>query len=209
MQADLLARLATGLPDFFLTGGSALGEFYLGHRSSEDLDLFTTQAPAFEEADARVRRVAEDAGLRLTVARSAPGFRRYVLEGPDEQVVVDLQHDAVPQVEPDKPVVDGIRTDTLREIAVNKLCALLGRWEDRDLVDLYFIERAGLDPVLLLGAARSKDGGLTAATLAYALGTAPRVTLPQGLRLPVTVDELTAFRAGLVERLVRLGAPPR
>jgi hypothetical protein len=28
---------------FLLTGGSALSEFYLGHRKSLDLDIFTTE----------------------------------------------------------------------------------------------------------------------------------------------------------------------
>jgi hypothetical protein len=31
------------LPDFYLTGGTALAEFYLQHRLSEDLDFFSEQ----------------------------------------------------------------------------------------------------------------------------------------------------------------------
>lgn len=36
----------------------------------------------------------------------------------------------------DKPRIDGVRIDPVREIAVNKLSALMGRNEPRDLVDL-------------------------------------------------------------------------
>lgn len=208
MQADLLARLSDALPEFFLTGGSALGEFYLGHRASEDLDLFTADIEAFARADASVRRAAMEAGLNVRVTRSSPSFRRYLFEGPDGQVVVDLVHDPVPQIDPDKPVLDGIRTDTLREIAVNKICSLLARWEVRDLVDLYFISRAGLDPVALLPDAARKDSGLTPASLAYALGTAPAIVLPPFLRAAVTEADLVAFRDDLVERLARLALPP-
>ena len=43
LQQELL-RVFAQLPDqeqFYLTGGTALAEFYLGHRLSYDLDLFT------------------------------------------------------------------------------------------------------------------------------------------------------------------------
>ncbi len=45
LQTAFLVTFAT-LPDqaqFYLTGGTALAEFYLGHRLSFDLDLFTTR----------------------------------------------------------------------------------------------------------------------------------------------------------------------
>lgn len=75
LQADLLARLSAALPDFFLTGGSALAEFYLGHRRSEDLDLFTARVDAFADADAHVRQVAADSGIAVVVVRSSSFFR--------------------------------------------------------------------------------------------------------------------------------------
>jgi len=43
---------------FFLTGGTALAAFYLHHRRSEDLDLFTLDDLALREADILVRRIA-------------------------------------------------------------------------------------------------------------------------------------------------------
>jgi hypothetical protein len=46
IQRNFLTHFRT-LPDaeaFYLTGGTALAEFYLGHRLSFDLDLFTTEA---------------------------------------------------------------------------------------------------------------------------------------------------------------------
>jgi predicted nucleotidyltransferase component of viral defense system len=38
--------VAFGLP-FYLTGGTALGRFYLNHRYSEDLDFFVNNNPDF------------------------------------------------------------------------------------------------------------------------------------------------------------------
>jgi hypothetical protein len=115
--------------------------------------------------------------------------------------------DPVAQIDPAKLVIDGIRVDTLREIAVNKLCALLGRWEPRDLVDLFFITRAGFDPLSLITEARRKDGGLTPASLAFALRTAPATHLPHGMVAEVSLAELNAFRDRLVDALLRLAEP--
>ncbi len=47
LQKRFLEIWAT-LPEqsqFYLTGGTALAEFYLGHRFSFDLDLFTAEEP--------------------------------------------------------------------------------------------------------------------------------------------------------------------
>jgi len=206
-QSDLLGRLSERLPAFFLTGGSALGEFYLGHRASEDLDLFTDDAQAFDEADFVVRQVCSELGLDLVAARTAPAFRRYVASRGDQQVVLDLVLDPVAQIDPAKLVIDGIRVDTLREIAVNKVCAMLGRWEPRDLVDLFFITRAGIDPLDLLPEARGKDGGLTPASLAFALRTSPPLQLPHGMLAEVTLAELIEFRDRLIGEFVRLAEP--
>jgi predicted nucleotidyltransferase component of viral defense system len=44
--------------DFFLTGGTALAEFYLEHRLSEDIDLFTTnQEVDFTQVNAEVIKI--------------------------------------------------------------------------------------------------------------------------------------------------------
>jgi hypothetical protein len=73
------------------------------------------------------------------------------------------------QLVPDKPVVDGVRVDPPEEILANKLCALLSRAEVRDLVDVYMLERTGLRAEDALDAAMRKDGGATAAQLAWVL----------------------------------------
>ena len=47
VQDKLLLALKPLLSSFYLTGGIALGRFYLKHRFSEDLDFFTNQNNAF------------------------------------------------------------------------------------------------------------------------------------------------------------------
>lgn len=45
LQKEVLGILGQmqDISGFYLTGGTALAEFYLGHRQSFDLDLFTTE----------------------------------------------------------------------------------------------------------------------------------------------------------------------
>lgn len=56
-------------PHFYLTGGTALAEFYLGHRKSYDLDLFTAESglvlPFSRQAEEHLRK----RGLTVGVAR--------------------------------------------------------------------------------------------------------------------------------------------
>ncbi len=46
-QDKVFSLLVPYLRGFYLTGGTALGRFYLGHRYSEDLDFFLNQNPEF------------------------------------------------------------------------------------------------------------------------------------------------------------------
>ena len=50
LQRDLVRALAQRESGFFLTGGGVLVGFVLGHRTTDDLDLFTTDDAAMAEA---------------------------------------------------------------------------------------------------------------------------------------------------------------
>lgn len=87
-----------------------------------------------------------------------------------------------------------------REIAANKLDALLGRSEIRDLVDMRAILGAGVDLGVAMSDAERKDAGADPATLAWVLD---QITIGQSAHLPggVAAGELDAFRKELVRRL--------
>jgi hypothetical protein len=191
---------------FYLTGGGALGGFHLGHRPTDDLDLFTGDDLAFERGRFVLADVAASLGATVEVRQDAPGFKRFFLARDGDGLVVDLVKDASPQLHADKPERDGIRLDPPDEILANKLTALVGRAEERDLVDVLFLERAGLSVEAALPAALAKDGGCTPATLAWLLS---EIEIPDGVALPggVTVVELRRFVAELVVRLRRAALP--
>lgn len=206
LQRAVLAAFFARERDFFLSGGAALAGYHLGHRETLDLDLFTTQPEAFERGRFVLAEVAATVGATLHVRQDAPGFRRVVLDRGDEAVVVDTVLDRVPQVVEDKLVIEGVRVDPPREILANKLCAVVGRAEERDLVDLWALERSGLRVEDALPDALAKDGGCTPATLAWLLD---QVTIPDDMSLPggTSARELREWLAGLVGRLRRLAHP--
>ena len=191
---------------FFLTGGAALVGYYLHHRTTDDLDLFTTDPDAFERARRVLAAVSEALGTTFEVRVGAPDFVRAALTRPDDALVVDLVRERVKQVVPVKPVVDGVAIDPAEEILANKLTALVGRQEERDLVDVLRLEEAGYDLEVALGAALEKDGSCTPATLAWLLS---QIQIPDGAALSgnTTAEELRAYVAKLVVRLRRLSVP--
>lgn len=144
-------------------------------------------------------------GATEAVTRT-PDFRRWVLRALSGSVIIDLVRDRAPQIHPDKPTLDGIRVDPPDEILANKLSALLGRSELRDLVDVRALELAGHRVEDALRSGTIKDASLTPAQLGWVLS---QITLGDETRLPGggSVPELRSYLAGLVARLARLGHP--
>lgn len=124
LQGRVLDALGGEPHELFLSGGAALGGFHLHHRSTLDLDLFTTVPEAMSWAAGWSDRLSRALDARLCVERVGPSFRRVVLETPAEAVRVDFVHDAAPQIVPVKPVVAGVRIDTLEDLVCNKVGAV-------------------------------------------------------------------------------------
>ncbi len=83
---------------FFLTGGAALAGFYLHHRETLDLDLFTLEAEAFEGGRRALEAAAASIGATVIVRQHAPGFERHLVTKGDDSVVVDLVLERVQQM---------------------------------------------------------------------------------------------------------------
>lgn len=143
LQRDVIAAFFARERGFFLTGGAALVGFHLHHRDTTDLDLFTVDAAAFERGAHVMADLSAALGAGLAVRQDAPGFRRYALTRGDDALIVDLVLERAVQVCPEKPEREGVRVDPPEEILANKLTTLVGRTEERDLVDVLFLERAG------------------------------------------------------------------
>jgi hypothetical protein len=203
LQQDLLREFAAREQRMFLTGGAALAGFYFGHRTTEDLDFFAAPGLDLGEAARALEEAASAAGASLQAVRTFPTFRRFLARRGGETCVVDLVIDQAPMVVSEKDVREGVRVDPLREIAANKVCALVSRSEIKDLVDLKFLLGSGLSLDQALADAKQKDGAVDPATLAWIL---EQVAIMPDAALPGGTDavELEQFRAGLVQVLRKL-----
>ncbi len=203
LQRDLArAFFDVAPPGWFLTGGAALAGWWLGHRTTQDLDLFAERGE-LADGDRALRAAAARLGATVTLLTRTTDFARALVTRPGEEVLVDLVRDRVPALEA-KVVIDGVRLDSPREIAANKLNALADRAEPRDLVDLRaLLASRSLDDVLADGARKSL--ACEPATLAWILSTSPwsAAAVPEGH----DPAEVAAFRTWLEAELRRRAAP--
>lgn len=141
-QKTVLAAVAAEpkLADFYLTGGTALAVYYLQHRISDDLDFFT--AADIEPIFLRGFVGKLKAVIGVKTLRFEHIFDRYQfffkLTNTDTELKIEFAKYPFHQLEP-PTAKDGIKIDSFRDIAANKLMALLDRFDPKDFVDLYFI----------------------------------------------------------------------
>jgi hypothetical protein len=141
---------------FFLTGGTALSVFYLHHRVSDDLDLFTLASVNMSELDYWLRTQWK---ASCTKIKEGPDFLSFLLG----ETKVEFVHDPLSNGDerPSAELEDGRRlwVDNLRNIVSNKLGAMVSRQEPKDFADFYFIAKLnpGLDMEKTWQGARLKD----------------------------------------------------
>lgn len=185
LQITFLTTFAT-LPDaphFYLTGGTALAEFYLGHRLSFDLDLFTSEDGLVLPLSYQMETALPKAGLLVAVKRRFATFVELLVSRGEEQVKVELALDSPYRFEPPLPSELGVAVRAYRDLIVDKVLAYYGRAEPRDAVDLYFILRQESAETLVTLAAQ-KDPGFDLYWFAVALNQSS--TFPDELeRWPV------------------------
>lgn len=205
LQRELLAAFFRHDAELFLTGGGALAGYWLGHRPTDDLDLFGLPGVDLERAVRALYLAVDETGGKVEPMQSYPDFRRLLVTRGAETCKIDFAVDRAPALDPDKPRFGDVRVDSAREIAANKVCALVGRSEIRDLVDLRALLEAGHDLAKAIADAQTKDGGADAATLAWLLD---QLVIGPEARIPGEVDpvSLARFRDDLVVRLRALAA---
>lgn len=170
LQREFMELLAS-LPDkeqFYLAGGTALSEYYLGHRLSFDLDYFTSTENLILPLSYQIENACQKKGLSLKVVRRFGTFVELLVENGNESLKVDLALDSPYRFE--SPVLsnEGIYINDYADLRSDKLLAYFGRSEPRDAVDLYFILQKE-SPEALLEHAAKKDTGFDLYWFALAL----------------------------------------
>ena len=141
---------------FYLTGGTALAEFYLHHRFSEDLDFFSEKEFDMLSLDVFFKNVRKDLGI--TAIDFQQSYNRNLFFLHFDSVVLKTEFTFFPFSRIEKGERKyGIEIDSLTDIAVNKLFTIYQRTSARDYIDLYcIVQKTGWQMADLIKQARIK-----------------------------------------------------
>lgn len=125
---------------FYLSGGTALAEFYLQHRLSEDLDFFTQGELDLEELKKFIHLVARKNEISTVEFQHGFGLYTFFLLDKNKKFKHKIDFGQYP-FEPIEELkkIGGILVESMYDIAVNKAHTIAFHPRLRDFIDLYCI----------------------------------------------------------------------
>ena len=191
---------------FYLTGGTALAEFFLGHRLSFDLDFFTGIEGLILPVSYEIEKLGSRSDFTISVTRRFVTYVEFLIEQGGEGLRVDLALDSPYHYAPPAQSDYGVLVNSYQDLRVDKLLAFYGRAEPRDAVDLYFIlQQEPLEP--LLQQAKQKDPGFDLYWFAVALNRCSSFPdelerWPVKMLRPVSPERLKAMFSELAGKIL-------
>lgn len=136
-QDKILQVLKPVLSSFYLTGGTALGRFYLNHRFSEDLDFFLNKSDIFHSIVKNIEKVLMS-NFSILKHQSVvyDDFVRYYIEDGEMALKIEFVNDVAYRCGTPNSYRYGF-IDTPLNILTNKLTAIVGRDEPKDVFDIF------------------------------------------------------------------------
>ncbi len=135
---ELLSREQSICDHFYLTGGTALAEFYLHHRLSEDLDFFSEQEFDPQSVFVVFKKIQNDVGIEKVEYQQSFNRNVFFLHVGDEVVKTEFTYFPFTRIEQKKKIGD-LFIDSLIDIATNKLFTIYQNPRSRDFIDLYLV----------------------------------------------------------------------
>ena len=142
---DFFSSKSVFTNEYYLGGGTALSEYYLQHRKSEDLDFFGLRdiepiliLPYIKMSKPIMKYKALD--FQTSFNRNL-----FHLIFPNNQTLkIEFVYFPFEQIERSK-VINNIKVDSLIDIAVNKIFTISQNPRGRDYFDIYFILKSQSD----------------------------------------------------------------
>lgn len=132
---------------FYLTGGTALAEFYLHHRLSEDLDFFSEQEFDPQSISVILKKIQAVAGIKKIEYQQSFNRNLFFLYTDTEIIKTEFTYFPFTRIE-QKKIFGRLFIDSLVDIATNKIFTIYQKPRSRDFIDLYLILKN--NPVLTL-----------------------------------------------------------
>lgn len=156
-QRDILTIISKDkliCDNFYLTGGTALAEFYLHHRLSEDLDFFSENEFEPQGVSVFLEKIKNIAKIKKVEYQQSfnrnlffldlkPSYRGY----PGDKIKMEFTYFPFARIEKKEKMGD-LYIDSLLDIAVNKVFTIYQKPRSRDFIDLYFILQKDKDLLL-------------------------------------------------------------
>jgi hypothetical protein len=195
LQKRVLRLLAANRsPGSHLAGGAAIHRSEKSLRFSGDLDYFHDTEDLVADAYAKDSYLLKQGGFAISDSRALPGFVRANISDGTSEIRVEWARDSAFRfMPPTKEPEIGFLLHPV-DLAVNKVLALAGREEARDLVDTLFVHENILGLGALCWAAAGKDPGFSPSTLIEMLRSKGPITATElktlDLVLPLDPVEL-------------------
>lgn len=134
LQDQVLDKVFSEVSELYLTGGTCLHRFILEKRYSEDLDFFANDSVLFyQHTRAAIKRLAST--LTVSIQVETKDFFRIRV---NNSLQVDFVNDHS-EYFGSNTVKGTYRLDNVLNILSNKMTAILGRDDPKDIFDFYMI----------------------------------------------------------------------
>jgi hypothetical protein len=136
---DLVASESTVAEYFYFTGGTPLAAFYLHHRLSEDIDLFSEEEFDLLPIRSFIGKAQQVLKLKKIDYRQYFGLHTFELYFSATNILkIDFNYYPFPRIEKGR-TYNGLDVDSALDIAVNKVHTIAMKPRARDFIDIYFI----------------------------------------------------------------------
>ena len=135
LQDEVLKLIFSEEQEFYLTGGTCLSRFYQEKRYSDDLDFFTNNSSRFAFAVKNIKARLQNKYV-LAIEVESKDFIRFTVDG---LLQLDFVNDRVPRYKDIVVLDNGYIIDNIENILSNKLTAVIGRDNPKDIFDIYLI----------------------------------------------------------------------
>ena len=208
-QDKILKVINQSQTGFYLTGGTCLNRFYLEKRYSEDLDFFTSDNQLYREDIQSVIQTLKNSHILFSVIADTRDFTRILV---DTDLKLDFVNDRVYRYGHTLKTKEGYLIDNLVNILSNKISAVLGRDEPKDVFDLYLGARIEAFKWKDILDAASEKAVFDLEILEYRLRSFPitlldnlNITDPEFLQnlkqeIHIMIDDITAERINSLYR---------
>jgi len=136
LQDEVLDIVFTTEQVFYLTGGTCLSRFYKEKRYSDDLDFFTHSPDDFNRA---IREIKLELAKKYQVEEEVTS-KDFIRLKIDDFLQVDFVNDRVMRYKKSVHLDNGYIIDNCENILANKLTAVIGRDNPKDIFDIFLLD---------------------------------------------------------------------